>query len=80
MNRTEVIEFFGTLRDNAAVVSSPGLANYQIAEHADHVLTLFAMEMAYVSSTALGVALGWPGHRERSERSADSRRAAGRAM
>ena len=63
MNRTEVIEFFGTLRGNAAVVSSPGLANYQIAEHADHVLTLFAMEMAYVSSTALGVALGWPGRK-----------------
>ena len=58
-----MIREFGVVRGDAAVVSSPGLANYQIAEHADHVLTLFAMEMAYVSSTALGMALGWPGRK-----------------
>jgi thiamine pyrophosphate-dependent acetolactate synthase large subunit-like protein len=60
MIRTDVIRAFGEIRGNAAVVCGPGLANYQIAEHADHVLTLFAMEMPYVSSTALGIALGWP--------------------
>jgi thiamine pyrophosphate-dependent acetolactate synthase large subunit-like protein len=63
MNRTDVIRAFGAVRGDAAVVCCPGLANYQIAEHADYVLTLFAMDMAYVSSTALGMALAWPDRR-----------------
>lgn len=60
MNRTEVIRSFGLVRGDAAAVLGPGLAGYQIAEHADHILTLYNMDMAYVTSTALGMALAWP--------------------
>jgi thiamine pyrophosphate-dependent acetolactate synthase large subunit-like protein len=60
MNRTDVIKTFGALRGDAAAVVGPGLAGYQIAEHADHALTLYNQDMAYVSATALGMALAWP--------------------
>jgi hypothetical protein len=61
VNRTEVIKAFGAVRGDALAVAGPGLAGYQIAEHADHVLTMYNQDMAYVSSTALGMALAWPG-------------------
>jgi thiamine pyrophosphate-dependent acetolactate synthase large subunit-like protein len=63
VNRTEVIKAFGGVRGDALAVVSPGLAGYQIAEHADHVLTMYNQDMAYVSSTALGMALAWPGRK-----------------
>jgi thiamine pyrophosphate-dependent acetolactate synthase large subunit-like protein len=63
VNRTEVIKAFGAVRGDAMAVVSPGLAGYQIAEHADHVLTMYNQDMAYVSSTALGMALAWPGRK-----------------
>lgn len=60
MNRTEVLEYIGTLRDGASMIISPGLANYTIAARSDHPLTIYHMDMPYATPMALGIALGWP--------------------
>lgn len=60
MNRLEVLKIFGPLRKGAAVVVGPGLAGYSVASTGDEPMTLYNMEMSYVTATALGVALGKP--------------------
>jgi sulfopyruvate decarboxylase subunit beta len=60
MNRLEVAELLAPYQRNAAVFTGPGFGSSAIAKHNDHALMLFNMEMAYVTATALGVALGWP--------------------
>lgn len=60
MNRIEVMELLGPLRNGAAILVGPGLAGYSVAAQGDHPLTLYNMDMAYVTAAALGVALGRP--------------------
>jgi sulfopyruvate decarboxylase subunit beta len=63
MNRTEVLEALARLRRDVPVVIGPGLANYPLAAEADDPLTLYNMDMPYVTPMALGIALGWPERR-----------------
>ena len=63
MNRIEVLEALAGLRRGVPLVIGPGLANYPIAALADDPLTLYNMDMPYVTPTALGIALGWPERR-----------------
>ena len=60
MNRTDVLRYIAGLRNGAAMIISPGLANYPIAEAKDEPLTLYNMDMPYTTPMALGIALGWP--------------------
>ena len=60
MTRTEVAMILGRLRKGGALIVGPGLGGRLIAAQGDEPLTVYNMEMAYVTSTALGVALGWP--------------------
>jgi len=60
MNRTDVLRYIAGLRNGAAMIISPGLANYPIAEAKDEPLTLYNMDMPYTTPMALGMALGWP--------------------
>ena len=60
MNRTEVLRYIAALRNGAAMIISPGLANYPIAEAKDEPLTIYNMDMPYTTPMALGMALGWP--------------------
>jgi sulfopyruvate decarboxylase subunit beta len=60
MNRIEVAKLLGPLRRGAAVIIGPGLAGYSIAAHGDEPMTIYNMDMAYVTATALGTALGRP--------------------
>jgi Thiamine pyrophosphate enzyme, C-terminal TPP binding domain len=60
MTRTEVAMILGRLRKGRALIVGPGLGGRLIAAQGDEPLTVYNMEMAYVTSTALGVALGWP--------------------
>lgn len=59
MNRTEVLQYLVTLRAGVAMIISPGLANYTLAEF-DEPLTIYNMDMPYATPMALGIALGWP--------------------
>ena len=63
MNRSEVLQVLAALRRNEPMVIGPGLANYTLAALADDPLTLYNMDMPYVTPTALGLALGWPERR-----------------
>jgi TPP-dependent indolepyruvate ferredoxin oxidoreductase alpha subunit len=63
VNRIEVLEVLASLRGQTPLVIGPGLANYPIAALADDPLTLYNMDMPYVTPTALGIALGWPERR-----------------
>jgi phosphonopyruvate decarboxylase len=63
MNRTEVLETLARLRRDVPVVIGPGLTNYPLAAEADDPLTLYNMDMPYVTPMALGIALGWPERR-----------------
>ncbi|HLH24561.1 MAG TPA: thiamine pyrophosphate-dependent enzyme [Chloroflexota bacterium] len=63
MNRLEVLEALAALRRGVPLVIGPGLANYPIAALADDPLTIYNMDMPYVTPTALGIALGWPARR-----------------
>jgi hypothetical protein len=63
VNRIEVLETLAALRRGAPLVIGPGLANYPIGALADDPLTLYNMDMPYVTPTALGIALGWPERR-----------------
>jgi hypothetical protein len=63
VNRIEVLEVLAGLRRDAPLVIGPGLANYPIAVLADDPLTLYNMDMPYVTPMALGIALGWPERR-----------------
>ena len=60
MNRTDVLRYIASLRNGAAMIISPGLANYPIAEAKDEPLTIYNMDMPYTTPMALGIALGWP--------------------
>ena len=60
MNRIDVLEYVAILRAGAAMIVSPGLANYTLAAQRDEPLTLYNMDMPYTTPMALGVALGWP--------------------
>lgn len=60
MTRTEVAKILGPLRKGGALIVGPGLGGRLIAAQGDEPLTVYNMEMAYVTPTALGVALGWP--------------------
>jgi thiamine pyrophosphate-dependent acetolactate synthase large subunit-like protein len=61
VNRLAVLQAFGRVRGDAAVVVGPGLAGYELAASADGPMTLYNMDMAYVSATAVGMAFGAPG-------------------
>ena len=63
MNRIEVLAELAALRAGSPLVIGPGLANYPIGALADDPLTLYNMDMPYVTPTALGIALGWPERR-----------------
>jgi sulfopyruvate decarboxylase subunit beta len=63
MNRIEVLEVLAQLRRGVPLVIGPGLANYPLAALADDPLTLYNMDMPYVTPMALGIALGWPERR-----------------
>jgi hypothetical protein len=63
MNRIEVLDALARLRRGVPLVIGPGLANYPIAALADDPLTLYNMDMPYVTPMALGIALGWPEQR-----------------
>lgn len=60
MNRTDVLQYIGSVRDGAPMIISPGLANYPIAAAKEEPLTIYNMDMPYTTPLALGVALGWP--------------------
>ncbi|NIO09133.1 MAG: hypothetical protein GTO40_14420 [Deltaproteobacteria bacterium] len=60
MNRIDFLQTICEARAGAAMIISPGLANYPIAAGADHPMTLYNMDMPYATPMALGVALGWP--------------------
>jgi hypothetical protein len=60
MTRTEVSKMLGPLRKGGALIVGPGLGGRLIAAQGDEPLTVYNMEMAYVTPTALGIALGWP--------------------
>jgi hypothetical protein len=63
VNRIEVLEALAERRAGVPLVIGPGLANYPIAGLADDPLTLYNMDMPYVTPTALGIALGSPERR-----------------
>ena len=63
MNRIEFLSQLCELRAGAAMIISPGLANYPVAAGADHPMTIYNMDMPYATPMALGVALGWPGRK-----------------
>ena len=63
MNRTDVLRYIAGLRNGDAMIISPGLANYPIAEAKDEPLTIYNMDMPYTTPMALGIALGWPERR-----------------
>ncbi len=63
MNRIEVLAILAERRRGVPLVIGPGLANYPIATLADDPLTLYNMDMPYVTPMALGIALGWPERR-----------------
>jgi sulfopyruvate decarboxylase subunit beta len=63
MNRVDVLDILCSLRQNAVLIISPGLANYTIAAHGDLPLTIYNMDMPYATPIALGAALGWPARR-----------------
>lgn len=60
MNRVDLARVLGPLRRSGAVVIGPGLGGRLMAAQGDEPLTIYNMEMAYVTPTALGIALGWP--------------------
>src|SRR5579884_629269 len=63
MNRIDVLDILCDLRQDAALIISPGLSNYTIAAHGDLPLTIYNMDMPYATPIALGAALGWPARR-----------------
>lgn len=60
MTRAEVAKIIADLRSGGALIVGPGLGGRIIAAAGDDPLTVYNMDMAYVTATALGVALGWP--------------------
>ncbi len=60
MTRLDVLTAMQPLRRGAAVIIGPGLGGRLVASLGDDPLTIYNMDMAYTTSTALGVALGRP--------------------
>ena len=52
MNRTDVLRYIAGLRNGAAMIISPGLANYPIAEAKDEPLTLWLLGSLSVGPSA----------------------------
>jgi len=63
MNRSDVLRYIASLRNDDPMIISPGLANYTIAEEKAEPLTIYNMDMPYATPMALGMALGWPERR-----------------
>jgi pyruvate/2-oxoacid:ferredoxin oxidoreductase beta subunit len=60
VNRQDIADILAPLRKGHATLMGPGLVAYPIAQNGDEPMTIYNMEMAYVTATSLGVALGWP--------------------
>jgi hypothetical protein len=63
MNRQEVVDILGPLRRGAPMLIAPGLAGFPIAAYSDDPMTIYNVDMAYATATAVGVALAWPAQR-----------------